>query len=256
MTTAQIAIQMPFASQELNQEGGGYYGQSKQSGNLVICNRKKLASPMGFVCGKPGSGKSFSVKREITNTILALSRGRGHRLRPGGRVRARRRGARRHCIRVLAGRRHVHEPLRPLRRRRQGQTSAAGLQDRRVPGALERDHGRGARGAAGGRQVDHQPLRGAGLPAREGKGRRPSSATSTTSLRAAARARGPRHRAALRALREGRALVLQPPEQRRLRRAASPTSTSRTSRRTCASSACSPSWRRCATACTRTSSAA
>ena len=71
MTTAQVAIQMPFASQELNQEGGGYYGQSKQSGNLVICNRKKLASPMGFVCGKPGSGKSFSVKREIMNTILA-----------------------------------------------------------------------------------------------------------------------------------------------------------------------------------------
>lgn len=71
MTTAQIVIQMPFASQELNQEGGGYYGQSKQSGNLVICNRKKLASPMGFVCGKPGSGKSFSVKREIMNTILA-----------------------------------------------------------------------------------------------------------------------------------------------------------------------------------------
>ena len=71
MTTAQVAIQMPFASQELNQEGGGYYGQSKQSGNLVICNRKKLASPMGFVCGKPGSGKSFSVKREIVNTILA-----------------------------------------------------------------------------------------------------------------------------------------------------------------------------------------
>ena len=73
MTTAQVAIQMPFASQELNQEGGGYYGQSKQSGNLVICNRKKLASPMGFVCGKPGSGKSFSVKREIMNTILAYA---------------------------------------------------------------------------------------------------------------------------------------------------------------------------------------
>lgn len=71
MTTAQVAIQMPFASQELNQPGGGYYGQSKQSGNLVICNRKLLASPMGFVCGKSGSGKSFSVKREIENTILA-----------------------------------------------------------------------------------------------------------------------------------------------------------------------------------------
>ena len=71
MTTAQVAIQMPFATQELAQDGGGYYGQNKQSSNLVLCNRKKLASPMGFVAGKPGSGKSFSVKREIENTILA-----------------------------------------------------------------------------------------------------------------------------------------------------------------------------------------
>lgn len=71
LTTAQVAIQMPFATQELAHEGGGYYGQNKQSSNLVLCNRKRLASPMGFVAGKPGSGKSFSVKREIENTILA-----------------------------------------------------------------------------------------------------------------------------------------------------------------------------------------
>lgn len=71
MTTAQVAVQMPFATQELAQDGGGYYGQNKQSSNLVLCNRKVLASPMGFVSGKPGSGKSFSVKREIENTILA-----------------------------------------------------------------------------------------------------------------------------------------------------------------------------------------
>lgn len=71
MTTAQVAVQMPFATQELAHAGGGYYGQNKQSSNLVLCNRKRLASPMGFVAGKPGSGKSFSVKREIENTILA-----------------------------------------------------------------------------------------------------------------------------------------------------------------------------------------
>jgi type IV secretory pathway VirB4 component len=71
LTTGQVAMQMPFASLELNQSGGGYYGQSKQSGSLVLCDRKQLPSPMGFVCGKPGSGKSFSVKREITNTVLA-----------------------------------------------------------------------------------------------------------------------------------------------------------------------------------------
>lgn len=71
MTTSQVAIQLPFATQELFQEGGGYYGQNKGSGNLVLCNRKLLASPMGFICGTPGSGKSFSTKREMVNTILA-----------------------------------------------------------------------------------------------------------------------------------------------------------------------------------------
>lgn len=71
MLTDEIAIQSPFATLELNQEGGGYYGQNRHSLNLVIANRKKLASPMGFVGGKPGSGKSFQTKREITNTRLA-----------------------------------------------------------------------------------------------------------------------------------------------------------------------------------------
>lgn len=71
LTTGQVAMQMPFASQALNQPGGGYYGQSKQSGSLILCNRKALASPMGFICGTPGSGKSFTVKREITNTVLS-----------------------------------------------------------------------------------------------------------------------------------------------------------------------------------------
>ncbi|MGI6535347.1 MAG: VirB4-like conjugal transfer ATPase, CD1110 family [Eggerthellaceae bacterium] len=70
MTTSQVAIQLPFATQELFQPGGGYYGQNKISGNLVVVNRMTLPSPMGFFCGTPGSGKSFSVKREIVNTIL------------------------------------------------------------------------------------------------------------------------------------------------------------------------------------------
>ncbi len=84
MTTAQLAIQMPFATQEMSQKGGGYYGQNKQSSNLVLCNRKLLASPMGFVAGKPGSGKSFSVKREIENTILAYPEDRIIILDPAG----------------------------------------------------------------------------------------------------------------------------------------------------------------------------
>ena len=49
--------------------GGNYAGQNKNSNNLVIVNRKKLASPVGFICGKTGSGKSFFVKQEIEGTI-------------------------------------------------------------------------------------------------------------------------------------------------------------------------------------------
>ena len=71
MLTDEVAIQSPFATLELNQPGGGYYGQNRHSLNLVLANRKQLASPMGFVGGKPGSGKSFMVKREMVNTRLA-----------------------------------------------------------------------------------------------------------------------------------------------------------------------------------------
>jgi hypothetical protein len=71
LTTAQTAMMIPFATQELNQKGGGYYGQNKVSNNLILMNRKSLAAPMGFFLGMPGSGKSFAVKREISNTFFS-----------------------------------------------------------------------------------------------------------------------------------------------------------------------------------------
>lgn len=70
-TTAQVSILVPFATQELDDVGGNYYGQNKHSRNLVLCNRKKLASPMGFVCGKTGSGKGMFTKTEMTGTIFS-----------------------------------------------------------------------------------------------------------------------------------------------------------------------------------------
>lgn len=70
-TTAQVAILVPFATQELDDAGGNYYGQNKHSRNLVMCNRKKLTSPMGFVCGKTGSGKGMFTKTEMTGTIFS-----------------------------------------------------------------------------------------------------------------------------------------------------------------------------------------
>lgn len=69
-TTAQVAILVPFATQELDDAGGNYYGQNKHSRNLVICNRKGLTSPMGFVCGKTGSGKGMFTKAEMTGTTF------------------------------------------------------------------------------------------------------------------------------------------------------------------------------------------
>ncbi len=92
LTTGQIAMQMPFASLELNQEGGGYYGQSKQSGNLVICKQEALASPMGFVCGKPGSGQVLLRETRDHQYSARLSGGRDHHLRPRRRVRKPHRG--------------------------------------------------------------------------------------------------------------------------------------------------------------------
>lgn len=70
-TSAQVGILMPFATQELDDKGGAYYGQNKHSRNLIFCNRKLLTSPMGFVCGKTGSGKGMFVKTEMTGTILS-----------------------------------------------------------------------------------------------------------------------------------------------------------------------------------------
>lgn len=70
-TSAQVGILMPFATQELDDEGGAYYGQNKHSRNLIFCNRKLLTSPMGFVCGKTGSGKGMFCKSEMTGTILS-----------------------------------------------------------------------------------------------------------------------------------------------------------------------------------------
>lgn len=70
LTTFQAALMMPFTTQEIVHEGGGYYGQNQTSHNLVLVRRRNLMSPHGFVCGMSGSGKSFAIKREIFNTFL------------------------------------------------------------------------------------------------------------------------------------------------------------------------------------------
>ena len=37
---------------------------------MILANRKQLKNPNGLILGTPGSGKSFSAKREIANAFL------------------------------------------------------------------------------------------------------------------------------------------------------------------------------------------
>lgn len=70
LTTASTAIFVPFTTQELFQKGGMYYGLNALSRNLIFFDRKTLKNPNGFLLGTPGSGKSFSAKREMVNVLL------------------------------------------------------------------------------------------------------------------------------------------------------------------------------------------
>jgi type IV secretory pathway VirB4 component len=72
LTTSSTAIFVPFTTQELFQDEPGalYYGLNALSNNLIMVDRKKLKNPNGLILGTPGSGKSFSAKREITNAFL------------------------------------------------------------------------------------------------------------------------------------------------------------------------------------------
>jgi len=72
MTTSSTAIFVPFTTQELFQpdKESLYYGLNALSNNLIMVDRKKLKNPNGLILGTPGSGKSFSAKREIANAFL------------------------------------------------------------------------------------------------------------------------------------------------------------------------------------------
>ena len=71
LTTSSTAIFVPFTTCELFMGGQAlYYGLNALSNNLIMADRKALKNPNALILGTPGSGKSFTAKREIINVFL------------------------------------------------------------------------------------------------------------------------------------------------------------------------------------------
>lgn len=69
-TTESLAVFMPFKVQEIQDEGGIYFGENAISHNPILCKRENLMNQSGIVTGVPGSGKSMLTKWMIAEQIL------------------------------------------------------------------------------------------------------------------------------------------------------------------------------------------
>ena len=70
LTTATVAVMVPFTTQELLQPGGRFYGANAISKNLVVGSRTATMNGNAFILGTTGSGKSQFGKGEAFQTYL------------------------------------------------------------------------------------------------------------------------------------------------------------------------------------------
>lgn len=70
LTTECASLFIPFSSEQLMHPTGMYYGLNAISNNMILFDRLRSRNSNGVILGTPGSGKSFSAKREILSVLL------------------------------------------------------------------------------------------------------------------------------------------------------------------------------------------
>lgn len=70
LITSNLAIFIPFQTQELFHSSGIYYGLNAISNNIIIIDRLNAVNPNGLILGVPGAGKSMSAKLEMFITAI------------------------------------------------------------------------------------------------------------------------------------------------------------------------------------------
>lgn len=70
LTSAAVAVMVPFTSQEILDDDGLFYGRNPATGNPIIADRRRTRNGNAFVLGTSGSGKSFFSKWEITEVLM------------------------------------------------------------------------------------------------------------------------------------------------------------------------------------------
>lgn len=71
LNTESLGILIPYKTQEIQEQGGIYFGENAISGNPIVCNLSNLMNQSMFLLGVPGAGKSFFAKLLITFLALA-----------------------------------------------------------------------------------------------------------------------------------------------------------------------------------------